>query len=893
MSKRNLILTLVLFLFVLVQSSLAQRMSPEQIKADYLFSYPKYLQWPNDEELDVITIGLLTDHTKLVTELKEISKKGYNNGVKVKVIRFAKIEDIVYTNELYVDSSYNYWMLQVIKKIEGNATALVTENYHDKKYIQLNFLENKNGISFQVNFENLAATKIIKYPQFSQLGGVEITTKTLFEESEKNLESEKKTVKSQKEELKRQQKEIETQNDKIKTQIEAIQKQQAKIDGQKVELASIMSRTQKLSQELQIKSEILDKQGEEIKTQTAKITEQQAAVKHQSEILTKQSSEIESGQKRIEDQRKDITSLNLTIAIQKNLILIFTIFTIIILVMSFFLFKAYRKIRADNVKLAEQKQEIEQKTDELEIINRELEKLSIVASETSSAVVIMDNKGNFEWINAGFTRLYGYTFQLLKHELDENIIKASNHPDIANIIEKCLNEKHPIIYETFVTSRSGQKKWAQTTLSPILDNNNEVKKLVLIDSDITKIKEVEAEIIKRNEMITAQARQLELTNKELEKLSLVASKTDNSVIIAKPDGELEWVNDGFTRLLGLDFADFKQTYGSNLFTASLNPNLREMVEAGMAERSSIVYSAKTTTRKGRLIWIQTTLTPIFDANDQLTKFIAIDADVTKIKQAEEEIAKQKEKIIESIQYASRIQTAVLPPTELLDKILPQYFVFFHPKDIVSGDFYWAMQIGNKSVIVAADCTGHGVPGAFITLIACFGLKKILWDEGIRDPALILKRLNFIVKTTLRQDTDYAFSDDGLDAAICFIRPGAGTLTFAGAKLSLFYVYENELTVIKGDRKSLGYKKSDLAFNFNNYKLSLKEGMSFYLTTDGFADQLGGTHRRRFGIRSFQELLTEHSSLPLEKQRGTLLEAFYGHKGENDRQDDVTVVGFRL
>jgi serine phosphatase RsbU (regulator of sigma subunit) len=258
-----------------------------------------------------------------------------------------------------------------------------------------------------------------------------------------------------------------------------------------------------------------------------------------------------------------------------------------------------------------------------------------------------------------------------------------------------------------------------------------------------------------------------------------------------------------------------------------------------------------------------------------------------------EVESANKKITDSIRYAKMIQKSLLPDPDNIRTFLSESFFIWMPRDIVGGDFIFTDSFEDGFILSVIDCTGHGVPGAFITLIACFGLKKILWDEGIRDPALILKRLNFIVKTTLRQDTDYAFSDDGLDAAICFIRPGAGTLTFAGAKLSLFYVYENELTVIKGDRKSLGYKKSDLAFNFNNYKLSLKEGMSFYLTTDGFADQLGGTHRRRFGIRSFQELLTEHSSLPLEKQRGTLLEAFYGHKGENDRQDDVTVVGFRL
>jgi len=217
------------------------------------------------------------------------------------------------------------------------------------------------------------------------------------------------------------------------------------------------------------------------------------------------------------------------------------------------------------------------------------------------------------------------------------------------------------------------------------------------------------------------------------------------------------------------------------------------------------------------------------------------------------------------------------------------------------------ECGRGIAIAVIDCTGHGVPGAFMTMIASSGLRRIIRDEGCHDPAEILKRLNFIVKTTLRQDTADSPSDDGLDAAICFITgqkteavctdifPGAShpasQLIFAGARLPLFYILNGELKVIKGDRQSVGYKRSDINYEFANHVIPIKKGTAFYMATDGFADQLGGERYRRFGSRRFKNLLKKNARFPLKKQRDMLIQAFEEYKGKNERQDDVTVVGF--
>ncbi|OQX27038.1 MAG: hypothetical protein BWK80_07360 [Desulfobacteraceae bacterium IS3] len=293
----------------------------------------------------------------------------------------------------------------------------------------------------------------------------------------------------------------------------------------------------------------------------------------------------------------------------------------------------------------------------------------------------------------------------------------------------------------------------------------------------------------------------------------------------------------------------------------------------------------------------------------------------------ETVEQSNRKVMESIRYAKVIQRSLLPNPRAVKQYLPNSFFIWMPRDVVGGDIFFTEFFGKDPeagpcdfIISVIDCTGHGVPGAFMTMIVSSGLRQIITDEGCRYPGEILKRLNSIVKRTLHQDKQHTLSDDGLDAAICFVRLSVVgeqlseedqeviadtslitdnyslaidnySLTFAGAKLPLFYIRNGEMTVIKGDKKSIGYKRSDVDFKFTDHTVKIEKGMSFYMASDGFTDQMGGEIRRRFGVRKFMELLRENAGLPFEEQRNRLLDAFGKYKGENERQDDVTVVGF--
>jgi ligand-binding sensor domain-containing protein/serine phosphatase RsbU (regulator of sigma subunit) len=251
------------------------------------------------------------------------------------------------------------------------------------------------------------------------------------------------------------------------------------------------------------------------------------------------------------------------------------------------------------------------------------------------------------------------------------------------------------------------------------------------------------------------------------------------------------------------------------------------------------------------------------------------------------------KILESIRYAEMIQRSLLPSSALIQDYLPHSFFLWKPRDIVGGDIYFVEFGADGFVIIVIDCTGHGVPGAFMSIIAASGIRRIVRDGGCFDPAEILQRLNTIVKTTLHQDTDEASSDDGLDAAICFVQPKTRQLTFSGAKLSLYCVHDDDVMTIKGDRQSIGYKRSDLSFEYTNHPLEIRAGMRFYLSTDGFLDQGGGPKGLSLGRRRFSDLLKAQREHTLSEQYDTLWQAFIEYKGERPRMDDVTVVGFEI
>jgi serine phosphatase RsbU (regulator of sigma subunit) len=257
-----------------------------------------------------------------------------------------------------------------------------------------------------------------------------------------------------------------------------------------------------------------------------------------------------------------------------------------------------------------------------------------------------------------------------------------------------------------------------------------------------------------------------------------------------------------------------------------------------------------------------------------------------------ELEKANRLVLESIQYARRIQSAMLPDKRALGDAVKEIYVWWEPLHVVGGDYFWLERFGSRSLLVLADCTGHGVPGAFITLVVASALDRILHEQKQIDPARVLLALDEMVRARLRQDRPDAESDDGLDAAVCLWDSDARTLTFAGAGMPLIYVREGEVHEIRGARSSLAYAATRQARKFSNHTVEVEPGMTFYMLTDGVSDHMGGKPRRLFGRKRLASVLRDNQGIPMPEQITAIRQALDEYRGQEPRRDDTTLLGFR-
>jgi serine phosphatase RsbU (regulator of sigma subunit) len=257
------------------------------------------------------------------------------------------------------------------------------------------------------------------------------------------------------------------------------------------------------------------------------------------------------------------------------------------------------------------------------------------------------------------------------------------------------------------------------------------------------------------------------------------------------------------------------------------------------------------------------------------------------------IQEKNEQITDSIQYAKRIQHASLTSPQYLSTVFDNYFVFYQPKDIVSGDFYWAHNIDEDQVMVAVcDCTGHGVPGAFMSMISNSLLNEVVIDNANYQPEKVLDILSVEVIKTLKQDKDKIEALDGLDMTLLKIDKKNRTVQFAGAGHTLYLLRDGKVYEEKGDPYPIGYffgrRKP-----YVTKDLTLNKGDVLYLTSDGYIEQFGPMNKKKFGYQAFKNLLVEAGNEPIENQEDFFKNAINNWKANTTQVDDMLVMGIRL
>lgn len=263
----------------------------------------------------------------------------------------------------------------------------------------------------------------------------------------------------------------------------------------------------------------------------------------------------------------------------------------------------------------------------------------------------------------------------------------------------------------------------------------------------------------------------------------------------------------------------------------------------------------------------------------------------RIEQAYQRIEMQNQHITDSIQYAKQIQSALLPPDEQVADLFPDSFVMFRPKDIVSGDFYWTRKIKDHHVFVAADCTGHGVPGAFMSLLGISSLNEIVTKNTVTNAGLILDDLREHIKNSLRQTGKDGEQKDGIDLTICIYDTTNKKLISAGANNSLVHIRNKEIEIIKADRMPIGIYRKERPFT--NHTIDIESGDIIYMFSDGFPDQFGGPLGRKFLAKNFRNLLLDVHQMPLNEQREKIEETLVNWMQHDEQIDDVLVVGIKF
>lgn len=343
------------------------------------------------------------------------------------------------------------------------------------------------------------------------------------------------------------------------------------------------------------------------------------------------------------------------------------------------------------------------------------------------------------------------------------------------------------------------------------------------------------------------------------------------------------------------------------YTVERYPNLIRMVLTGFADIEAIVravnksgiyqYITKPWDR-GELEMIIEKAIETLRLKDERERLIEelrqLNASLEeKVRERTAEVENLLEKVQSSIRYAQRIQSAMLPSTEELQETIGEHVLFYRPRDIVSGDFYWiAHKTENgddKTIVVVADCTGHGIPGAMMSMVGINLIAQAVHDREIHAPGKILSFVNEGIIERLRQEEN--ISRDGMDAVVLCIDRKAQKITLAGGNLGALIIRHGEAEVLKGSRQAIGgYEQEDASFE----EMELPyEPMHIYLYTDGFQDQFGGETGRRFYSKHLVSLIQEIHTLPFETQQACLADAFDQWKGSYQQVDDVTVLGFRF
>jgi PAS domain S-box-containing protein len=374
---------------------------------------------------------------------------------------------------------------------------------------------------------------------------------------------------------------------------------------------------------------------------------------------------------------------------------------------------------------------------------------------------------------------------------------------------------------------------------------------------------------------------------------LLVENAEDMIYQCDVHGTLQFVN---TRMIDLLKTPKEELVGSNSIDF-VHPDYKNAVLEHYKEhfdnrKNSSYFEFPIVSKTGEVRWVGQHVTTLFGASGKgyVNGFLALARDITEKRDQQNIIEEQKNDITSSITYAQRIQVNLLPIEQQFEESFEEHFVIYRPKDIVSGDFYWLHRVENKTVIALGDCTGHGVPGAFMTLLGINILNSLVLENRITEPAQILNEMDKKLVQAIKSGNESL--KDGMEITICTYDNDTGMLSYACAG-SRFLIFENRgFNMFKGDIKHIGDDMLPEFRGFVSHYIPLGKESIVYLLTDGFQDQFGGIKNKRFSFRRLLELFESNTRLPLSEQKNMIEEEFDKWKLQFEQTDDVTIIAFK-
>lgn len=532
------------------------------------------------------------------------------------------------------------------------------------------------------------------------------------------------------------------------------------------------------------------------------------------------------------------------------------------------------EMRATHEELGRTNSKLEQ---QILAVENSQKKIHSLLENASEVISIYDEELRLSYISPSVANIYGYSPEEMMDGKDLDRLTAKGNADYKTMFDtlKASPQKPYTIQNTYM--RKDGKKIHVETVGRNLLHDPAIQGIILNSQDITERKRAEKEERMKSKMQSLSENSLDVILRiglngqffYANPMVKILTGVDNAAIIGKNFDHSEF-NDQIKEFLGQVLADVKRTSQKQNYESVFPTTFGESI-------------------------MQVNAIPEFNDDKELETVLVVSHDITEQKKIENEIKEKNKNITESINYAERIQKALLPNTRLVQEYLPKSFIMYKPRDVVSGDFPWFLVKGDTIYIAAVDCTGHGVPGALLSFVGYFLLNNVVDHDTDMNAGQILDIFHHDVQTALKQNMEGANARDGMDIAFCKINLKTQTLQFAGAHRPLYMLRGKEMEEYKGSRKAIGGipigKKAEE--NFINYDIKLQQGDKVFFFSDGLPDQIGGPAATKYQSKRIREAIVANPDFSMMQYLNYFSKDFAQWKGDIKQIDDVLLIGIEF